>query len=50
MAPDDQVVSADPEPAIAHQPYLPPQLVVHGPIQNLTRATADTPTSVLPPS
>ena len=48
MAPDDHVVSADPEPPIARQPYLRPQLVVHGPIQNLTRATADGQASILP--
>ena len=48
MAPDDPAVSADPGPPIARQPYLPPQLVVHGPIQNLTRTPADGQASILP--
>jgi hypothetical protein len=49
MEPQDTETPVSPEPA-ARKPYGPPQLVVHGPIRDLTRISSDQAGSILPDS
>jgi hypothetical protein len=50
MPPDDLTTPAPAAPESAPPPYVPPRLVVHGPIRDLTAATADGQASILPDS
>jgi hypothetical protein len=47
MPPDDPTTPAPAAPESTRPPYVPPRLVVHGPIRDLTRTDGE-PSSILP--